>query len=116
MVLLEKLTEVREVRMKGAKVTDAGLAHLGEVVNLEYVHMGDTALTGAGFPHLKKLTKLRGLYLGGTRIRDEHLVHLAEQTGLKTIDLRSTKVTASGVDRLQKSLPRTEIWDDRMVP
>ncbi len=51
---------VGTVELSGASVTDAGLAHLAGLTNLEWLWLGDTQVTDAGVEALrKKLPKLR---------------------------------------------------------
>jgi hypothetical protein len=67
-------------------ITDAGLEHLGQLKNLEYLSLPDhPGITDAGLPRLAKLKRL------------------------KFLNLRGTGVTPLGVAALRRQLPRATI-------
>ena len=66
-------------------ITDAGLAHLKNLTNLNYLNLYGTAVTDSGLEHLKGLRKLKHLYVW------------------------QTKVTEAGVKNLKAALPGLEI-------
>ena len=66
------------------KVTDAGLAHLKGLANLEELDLARTWVTDAGLTHLKGLN-------------------------LRSLGLIRTKVTAKAVRQLEKASPRVRI-------
>ena len=68
-------------------------------------------MTDAGLAHLKGLTNLQELDLNSTDVSDAGLVHLEALTGLKQLGLVGTKVTITGVQRLRKALPKSVIFD-----
>jgi hypothetical protein len=49
------------------------------------------------------------LYLEDAKVADAGLEHLKCLTRLQMLDLIDTKVTDTGVDKLRKELPKTEI-------
>jgi hypothetical protein len=55
------------------------------------------------------MTDLEFLHLGSTAISDEGLVHLEPLTKLKELYVTRTAVTQEGVKRLQAKLPNTKI-------
>ena len=65
--------------------TDAGVAHLQGLPNLERLDLRRTGVTDAGLAHLKGLTKLAVIDLGGTPVTD------------------------TGVRELQRALPSSKI-------
>ncbi len=91
------------------KITDAELANLTGLTNLERLRLATTQITDAGLVNLKGLTKLEVLWLDRTQVTDAGLVHLKGLTGLKELDLRDTQVTDEGVKKLQKALPNCKI-------
>jgi DNA invertase Pin-like site-specific DNA recombinase len=86
-------------------ITDAGLAHLEGLVNLQRLHLSGTQITDAGLVSLKGLTKLEDLALEETQISDGGLVYLKELTALKSLSLMYTKTTDAGVGDLERALP-----------
>lgn len=54
-----------ELCLGKTRVTDAGLAHLARLRNLEFLDMSRTAVTDAGLTQLSGLTELRLLYVDG---------------------------------------------------
>jgi hypothetical protein len=51
---LAGLTQLRELGLRGRKVTDAGLEHLAGLTRLQTLHLEDTQVTKAGIKKLKK--------------------------------------------------------------
>ncbi len=83
-------------------VTDAGLAQLGGLANLEELNLLGTRVTGPGLAHLKDLSKLKSLDLGCTKITDTGLVHAGKLTGLESLSLGSAhEITDAGLSHLQ---------------
>ena len=68
-----------------------------------------TQLTDAGLAHLKGLTNLQTLDLKGTQVSDAGLTHLKLLTNLQTLWLLGTQVSVAGVQELQKALPNCRI-------
>jgi len=66
-------------------------------------------ITDAGLAHLRGLTQVQILNLDGTQITDAGLVHLQGLTQLQLLILDNTLVTDAGVQRLQKALPTCQI-------
>jgi beta-lactamase regulating signal transducer with metallopeptidase domain/Leucine-rich repeat (LRR) protein len=84
------------------EVTDAGLAYLAGLTQLQYLNLQEiTNITDAGLEHLKGLTKLEDLRLYRVAITDVGLEHLKGLTGLRRLDLIGTKVTDAGLANLK---------------
>ena len=90
-------------------VTDSGLQHVRELVNLEYLYLGGTQITDGGLEHLEGLTKLRVLVLAETQVSDAGLEHLKGLATLEKVTLHFTQVTDAGVADLVESLPRLQV-------
>ena len=101
---------VNWVDLSDTDVTDADLAALRELTNLDELHLDRTQVTDTGLEHLKELTNLRWLFLGGTQVTDAGLEHLKELTNLLTLGLSGTHVTDTGLEHL-KELPNLECLD-----
>ena len=102
-----------DVDLEGAQITDAGLASLAALPNLETLDLSETQITDTGIKTLAKFKKLRDLYLGGTRISDAAAATLARMTHLDSLGLRGTWLSADAVEDIRKALPDTGVyWDD----
>jgi hypothetical protein len=97
---LTRAMSLRGLFLDFTPVTDAGLAPLGALSNLEVLDLGNTSVKGAGLAHLKDLKSLQVLYLGHTRVTDAGLEHLRNLQDLKKVDLQSTLLTGSGLVHL----------------
>ncbi len=104
------LPRLRGLTLAGTQVTDAGLAHLEVLTNLQDLYLSDTQITDTGLAHLTALTRLRGLRLNGTKITDAGLEHLKVLTGWEWLTLGDTKVTDVGLVHL-KDLTRLRTLD-----
>jgi Leucine-rich repeat (LRR) protein len=74
-----------EAVLRGNQVTNAALAHIEGLAQLQRLNLRDSNVTNAGLEHLKGLTKL------------------------KTLTLGITKVTDAGIGDLEKALPNCGI-------
>ncbi len=86
--------------MRGTNVSDAGVAQLANLVNLEYLDASSTRLTDAGMRHLGGLPKLSYLSLSGTQVGDSGLAQLLELQWLSYLDLSNTHVGDAGLVHL----------------
>jgi hypothetical protein len=106
---LEQLTNVVNLNLRKAAITDAGMAHLKGLKTLQRLHLEKTAITDAGLEHLQDLTSLVYLNLYETAVSDAGLQHLKGLSKLRKLFVWKTKVTQAGVDGLRKSLPELEV-------
>ena len=107
---LKELKSLPALTLTGAAVTDAGLAHLKELKSLPALVLAGTKVTDAGLVHLKELKSLTFVSLSGTAVTDAGLVHLKELNSLTAIRLQGAKnVTDAGVADLRKALPKCQI-------
>ena len=109
---LPKLSEqLVWLKLSDTKITDATLAQVAKLKNLQKLHLEQTAITDAGLQQLTGLTNLEYLNLYGTSVTDAGLAQLASLKHLKSIYLWQTKVTEQGVAALKKELPALEVND-----
>ena len=73
---LEGLTELQTLEITKTKVSDAGLIYLKGLTKLQRLDLSFTPINGAGLIHLKGLTEVRELKLHATNVYDAGLVHL----------------------------------------
>jgi hypothetical protein len=100
--IISGLRSVREVNLAGdSTVTDAGLAVVAGLPNLERLTVGSPNVTDAGIAHLAGATRLIALQLENcTGITDAGLDHLACLKNLQVLSLAGTRVTDAGVAKL----------------
>lgn len=80
------------------QVTDAGMAHLGALTNLERVDLRSSGVTPAGLAHLKALPHLTWLHLGSSgSIDDKAAAVLSEFKHLKFLGLNANAITNTGL-------------------
>ena len=98
---LEALTELQTLNLVVTSVTDAGLVHVKALTNLKRLILGNTHVTDAGLVHVKGLTKLKELSLDNTEVTDAGLVNLRGLSHLQRLDLGGTQVTDAGLAHLK---------------
>lgn len=89
------------VDLSATMVTDAELAHLVVLAELESLNLGYTDITDARLAHLEGLTKLGSLDLSFSDVTDAGLPHLEGMTELARLNLSATAITAAGLVHLE---------------
>ncbi|GAB3966237.1 ribonuclease inhibitor [Spirosoma terrae] len=108
--LLPKLSQqLVWLKLGDTEISDASLAAVAKLKNLQKLHLERTGVTDAGLKQLKGLTNLEYLNLYGTAVTDAGLAELAGIKSLKKVYLWQTKATAQGIDNLKKAMPSLEI-------
>ncbi|MCX6214850.1 c-type cytochrome domain-containing protein [Spirosoma sp.] len=97
------------LKLGDTEVTDAALAQVAKLKNLQKLHLEETKVTDAGLKQLKGLAYLEYINLYGTAVTDAGLAELAELKSLKTVYLWQTKVSEEGIARLKTALPKLEV-------
>ena len=108
---LKGLREMQDLVLSSTQITDAGLVHVQEMVELHTLQLnGCENLTDTGIVHLSGLKNLQVLNLNATQITDAGLPHLARLTNLQQLDLGNClKVSMDGIQTLQAELPACTI-------
>ena len=101
--------KIASLDLARTKVTDAGLAKLGAMKNLQELHLENTGITDAGLDHLKGLASLEYLNLYNTKVTDAGVAKLAGLGKLKALYLWQSGVTKAGVAALKAKLPNAHI-------
>jgi hypothetical protein len=94
---LDKLPNLRSLRLIGPGVTDAAIAHISVMTNLEELYLpSDQNLTDDGISHLKEFSELIKLDLSGTKLTCTGLNDFA-LTALEMLNLGHSGVTDEGL-------------------
>jgi hypothetical protein len=100
-------------------VTDAGLAHLVDLPNLDQFALieegAGMVITDAGLVHVGKMKNLKLLMLRGLLLTDTGLPHLYGLTNLQELSIRDTGITEDGMRQLYAALPDCRINSDVAV-
>jgi hypothetical protein len=107
---LRDMVEMRRLDLYWSAVTDAALSSLTRMAHLEYLHLGLTRIKGPGLARLVALQRLQVLNLENTDVDDAALPYLARQQSLRKLILWGTRVSVRGLKDLQAVLPGTEVW------
>jgi len=102
---LGSMTNLQSLCLRRTRISDAGLKHLAGLTGLRRLLISDNRITGAGLAHLTPLKNLEVLELQGARLVDDDLQLLAGFPKLCVLDLSETTITDAAMARLQ-SLPR----------
>jgi hypothetical protein len=101
--------KISSIDLARSKVTDAGLAALATMKNLEEIHLEGTGIGDSGLDHLKSLASLEYLNLYNTKVTDAGVQKLEGLTKLKSLYLWQTGVTKAGVAKLKSKLANAHI-------
>jgi len=112
------LQTVNEMEIVATRLTDAGLASLARLRNLQVLHLDGTAMmTDEGLKALATLPRLRHLRLSGP-FTDRGLAYLAALPSLKALWLETPRATEEGLRQLAqcKTLERLCVpWYDTIT-
>jgi hypothetical protein len=111
---LKDLVHIQNLALHGTKVTDAGLENLAAMTKMKHLDLVFTRVRGPGLCYLVRMTDLKYLSLQGAPVEDEGLVHLKGLTNLEELDLYKTRVTGQGLVHLKelKGLKRLQVPAD----
>lgn len=101
---LADLRQLKQLTLRGAAVSGAGLSCLSSMPDLEVLQLNSTKLTDEGLTHLTGLRRLRLVDLSDTAVGDAGLACLANLPNLDVLDLSRTLVTDKCLPTI-RSLP-----------
>jgi hypothetical protein len=123
LAIIKKYPLIHALELRGCPITDAGLVHLKDMANLQYLTLADMPVTDKGLVHLeglpkltdftvncakisgaglKHLTGITSLALEGSAFTDADLAHLEGLTKLECLNLRKTAITDAGLVHLKR--------------
>lgn len=88
---------LRELNMRGTKVTDTGVAHLAGHAELSRIDVGFALFTDNGVEQFTTMPKLRSIAMGGNKMTDVGLGPLKRVANLMELDLGGLQRTDSGL-------------------
>jgi hypothetical protein len=101
--LLKKIaafTRLKSLWLDGTQVTDAGVANLSDLNELDRVSLTATEITDAALDVVKGWSRLEVLHLDKTRVTDAGIAKLAGLSNLTYLNLNLTAVGDSGLSSL----------------
>lgn len=102
---LAPLARLRRLNVTGTRLSDAGLARLGEVFpNLRELRIGAPQATAEGLSHLSRLP-LDWLILVEMKITDEGARHLARMKSLHSLYLPGCEISDAARAELERAVP-----------
>ncbi|MBI1374936.1 MAG: hypothetical protein GC159_19635 [Phycisphaera sp.] len=100
--MLSSPNDAEVVILTGSEITDADVARLAKLPNLQLVNLSGSRVTDNGLRALANLKHLRYLHLADTAVTDAGLAHLRNLPSLERINVDGTAVTPAGLDQLQR--------------
>ena len=97
---LRGLPQLESLEIADCPITDAGLANLAGLTELQILYLSDVPITDRGLAHLGDLDRLTVLSLQNTKITGKGLVHLKDLTDLEVLNLSDTAVTDDALEHL----------------
>lgn len=99
---LETLTHLRSLRLDRANVTDAGMASIAGLLELESLVLRGSEIGDGGLARLKGLTRLKRLNLDSPRITNAGLESILELKCLELLRLENAQIDDEGLKTLAK--------------
>lgn len=102
---------LRRLELSGTAITSAGFVHLKGLKNLERLNVCLTAADDRGFEHLAGLTNMKRMVVCSSKITGTGFQHLQGMKQLESINLHSSPASDAGLEAIGKivSLKRLEI-------
>jgi hypothetical protein len=110
-------SSLADVNLARTKVTDAGMATIGMMKNLQRLRLENTAITDAGLDALKACENLEYVNVFNTAVTDAGLEKLTPLKKLKRLYAWQTKATKEGAEKLHAQIPDLIInlgWDQEI--
>lgn len=113
---------LEHLNLAGARVSDEGACHLGNLRSLRDLDLSHTNISDAALAGLPRLQNLEDLDLWGTEVTDEGIRHLAGLHSLRCLRLGDTKITGAALAHLSAltrlthlALCRDDIDDESLL-
>ena len=107
---LKGLTALRTLNAS-LSMNDASMTHLKGMTNLKVLMLySNPGLTDAGLAHIKDLKQIERLSLQFTGITDAGLGYAEHLPNLRFLDVRGTKIDPGTVDRFRQAHPDCKVY------
>ena len=100
---LGNLRSLKGIDLSGTEVTDDGLKNLSQMPNLIWVYLDGTKVTGSGIAHLKSHNDLHMLELNGCKLTPTAYENVIQLPILSSLGLRNTRTTDADLHLLQEN-------------
>lgn len=108
-----RLKQLQELTLVGTKVTDDGIARLKSHSSLNFCHLESaetgSPLTDAAVAHIGQLPKLVAVKLAGRSFTDAALSKLEPSRSLRELHLHNTAISPAGLAALKRSKPHLRV-------
>ncbi len=115
LMALTSPVHVLEFSAPGAFQGDAITTKIGRLSAIRLLNLKNARITDRGLETLRNLKTLETLILDANAIDDEGLRNLVELTNLGSLSLKTTRVTPAGVQMLMDKLPKCRVESDWFV-
>lgn len=99
---LDRMTELRTLSLSRTTVSDVSIRVISNM-QLVYLHLSDTRVTGASMPLLSACPNLNQVDLNGLPIEDSQLAILSQLPNLFRLNMDRSKVTDTGIQSFSKT-------------
>lgn len=102
LAIIGKLANLEHLRIRKSQISDAGIESLCDASHsqLQILNLPQARITAVGIRHLSRLQKLTNLRLGGKQIDDAAASAVAQLPKLKSLHLIGPSLTAAGLGEL----------------
>jgi len=97
---LATIPHVHTLWLDNTRASDAGVAHLGKIIELQHLSLQLCNVTDVGLGELRHL-QLRSIGLASTRITDAGLLHLQAMENMTQLHLDDTSITDAGLANIR---------------
>jgi hypothetical protein len=95
---LEKLKDLRELKIIDCGITDEGLKGIQGLKQIENLLIDSDTITDVAYEHIKELKNLKSL---DANISDKGLIYIKTLTKLDSLSISGKKVTDKGIEQLK---------------
>lgn len=107
---LTKFPSLRSLSIAQTRVTNDGLAAVGQLDKLERLELGFLAVDDEGFSHLRDLVRMRDLTLTNLAIGDESFRAIGQFQDLEGLHIDGAEVTDAGLAQLGELKKLKGVW------
>jgi hypothetical protein len=114
--IIGRFSHLRRLSLQGDRVTDAGLAHLKSLAELEDLYLNCDHITDAGIVNLRNMRHMKRLTIEGGNMTDSGLVSIDQMPDLQFLTACQNQVTEEGLTRWMRQHPGVQVVDGPGAP